>query len=558
MGNAAQPAKEKSILGQGLLLAGAGMITKVIGFAYRIPMANILGEEGNGIYSVAFGIYNVALTLSSYSLPLAVSKLIAARKAKNEEGNSEKLFRLALGFALVAGTLACLALILSAETLEGVYNCPGLAGPLRVLGLTTFIVSVLGVFRGFFQGMRDMRPTAVSQIIEQIVNAVVSVGAAYALSSWAMEGKVFVNSADEARASLVAGEIPRASYAAAGGTLGTFSGAFAALITLLVIYFLYRKKHRTGERISSAAASSESFSHLLFLLIGTIFPVIVSQTVYQIGYTVDDLVFGRLMAERGIPAELVTSLRGVFNTQYNQLINLPVAVATAMAASALPGIVAAVAKNGKEEGFGKASRILSFNMAIAFPSAVGLAVLADPIMGLLFPRLVTWHDMAASLLWTGSSAVVFYALSTLTTSMLQALDHMTTPVVHSGISLGIHVLIIYVLLKTTGLGIYALIIGNVTFPFCVCTMNLATLRRLGFKADWQKIIIKPFLASLAMGAAVFLAYQLMQLLISEHIFDMWHSLIPTALSMLIAIAVYLPLAHKMGIINVLNLKANLR
>ena len=102
--------QERSILGQGLLLASAGILTKIIGFLYRIPMANILGEEGNGIYSVAFGIYNVALTLSSYSLPLAVSKLLSARYARGERANAQRIFRLSQIFAAVTGTLAFLAL----------------------------------------------------------------------------------------------------------------------------------------------------------------------------------------------------------------------------------------------------------------------------------------------------------------------------------------------------------------------------------------------------------------------------------------------------------------
>lgn len=114
---------------QGMILACAGILTKIIGFIYRIPMANFLGDQGNGIYSVAFGIYNIALTLSSYSLPLAVSKLVSHRTAKNEHRNARRVFRDSLLFAVLVGAAACAALYLGADALEELYHRPGLARP---------------------------------------------------------------------------------------------------------------------------------------------------------------------------------------------------------------------------------------------------------------------------------------------------------------------------------------------------------------------------------------------------------------------------------------------
>ena len=209
--------QKRSLFVQGSILALAGIITKIIGFVYRIPMANILGDQGNGIYSVAFGIYNIALTLSSYSLPQAVSKLISEKIAQEQYENKLRVFRRALIFALITGTTACLVLWFGAGFLEGLYARQGLSRPLRVLAPTTFIVALLGVFRGFFQGHGDMRPTAASQIFEQIINAVVSIVAAYGLTR------------------MYAGSSEVHSWAAAGGTLGTLSGAAAALLFFAIL-----------------------------------------------------------------------------------------------------------------------------------------------------------------------------------------------------------------------------------------------------------------------------------------------------------------------------------
>ena len=147
--------KKKNMLLQGGILAGAGLITKIIGFAYRIPMSNMMGDEGNGLYSVAFGIYGIALTISSYSLPLAVSKMVSARVAKGEYRNMRTVVTNALVYAVIAGLLAMNILFFGAGAFERLYDRPGLEMPLRVLAPTTFIVALLGVFRGYFQGHGD-------------------------------------------------------------------------------------------------------------------------------------------------------------------------------------------------------------------------------------------------------------------------------------------------------------------------------------------------------------------------------------------------------------------
>lgn len=161
----------------------------------------------------------------------------------------------------------------------------------------------------------------------------------------------------------------------------------------------------------------------------TVIPVILSQTVYQIGFTLDDLMFGNLMAAKGVDNTTISSFQGVFNSQYNILINAPVAVATAMASSTIPSIAASTVSGNQKEIHRKVRGVVKFNMAVAIPAAVGLAVLARPILTLLFPSLTTYRDLAANLLVYGSSAVVFFALSTITSAVLQSVNQMRTPVI---------------------------------------------------------------------------------------------------------------------------------
>ena len=478
---------KKSLVMQGSILALAGIISKIIGFLYRIPMANIMGNTGNGLYSVAFGIYNIALTLSSYSMPLAVSKLMSERIAKKEYKNAHKLFNKSLLFAFCTGLIAALVLYFGAEFFAGLYQKEGLERPLRVLAPTTFVVALLGTCRGYFQGHKNMLPTAVSQVFEQIVNAVVSVLAAGA----------FVASCTTQE------EI--ASYGAMGGTFGTLAGAIFALL-ILVGLFIKQGKVRQ-EELSGGDLADEENALIFKALLLTVIPVILSQSIYQLGYTLDDYIFGNLMFLKGNDATQTTNLQGVFNTQYNQMINLPTAIASAMASATIPSIVASFTVGNRKRVEEKMSAVLKINMLIAIPSAVGLAVLADPIMAVLFPGLNEYHDTAVLLLQTGSSAVVFYALSTCTTSILQGCNRMRVPVIHSGISLVLHGILVAALLWFTNLGVLALIIGNVTFPLLVCVLNCCKVKKLlDYRFCWMDTFIKPALAAAVMGVLTFGAY----------------------------------------------------
>lgn len=489
---------KKNLLMQGSILAAAGILTRIIGLLYRIPMANMLGEEGNGIYSVAFGIYNITLTLSSYSLPLAVSKIISQRSVKKEYKNSFLVFRNALLFALIVGLTACILIFLGADTLETIYATEGLAKPLRIVAPTTFIMAILGVFRGLYQGKSTMIPTALSQIFEQIVNAIVSVTAIYFFM------KTYHNSEQVA------------AYGAAGGICGTFAGALTALLFLLFVFVIYKPKldrQIRKDRTPYEASNVEIYQVLML----TIVPIIFSQTVYQIGYTLDDLIFGNIMSLKGFTNSVTSSLRGAFNSQYNLLINVPVAIASSMAASTIPSI-AASAKTKRSDINEKVKAVIKFNMAVAFPSAVGLSVLARPITSLLFPNLITYQDTVVNLLVFGSSAVIFYSLSTITTSILQGMDYMKIPIFHAGISVVIHVILVSLLLYFTNLGIYALLIGNITFPLLVCILNWHSVEKyLDYKQEIFKTFGVPFIASLVMGLVSFLIYHGLYYLIKSNI-----------------------------------------
>ena len=481
---------KNTLLLQGSILAAAGILTKLIGFLYRIPMANLLGNQGNGVYSIAYGIYTVTLTLSSMSLPTAVSKVVSARLARDEHRNAARVLAIALVFALLMGTFSFSLLYFGAHMLEGFYQTEGLWRPLRVLAPTSFLFAFLGVMRGYTQGSGSMVPTAISQIVDQCFNAVISIVAAWTLLN-------VYGAGDEA-----------ASWGAMGGTLGTLAGAVTSFL-FMAFYMLRRLPEIRLRARRDASGRDEDAALAAKALLFTILPIVFSQTVYQIGYTIDDMVFSRFMNATALDADAITSMQGVFNTQYNQMVNLPVSIATAMAMTLMPSIVASHVRRDREEVRHKITSTVKFNMAIAIPSAVGLAVLADPIMALLFPSLGEYHDLAAGLLRAGSSAAVFYALSTITTSILQGTNHMAVPVLHSAVSLAIHIGVIVGMLYA-GCGVWALLVGNVVFPLIVCTLNCRSVARLlRYRWNVASIFVIPFLCAAVMGLVCWGVYALL-------------------------------------------------
>mgnify|MGYP000018370769 FL=1 len=474
----------KHIIKQGTILAAASVISRIIGMLYRSPMAAVIGDKGNGLYSFAFEIYSIALILSSYSMPLAVSKLLSARFAKKEYKNADKIYKFAYIFAAVSGMVMALILFFGAGTIERLSGHEGLALPLKVLAPTVFVVALAGTIRGFFQSRNTMMPTAVSQLAEQIINAIVSIVAAVILVRFA------------------ANEFDKARYGAAGGTIGTLFGALSSLMFLIFLFVIYKprmKKHLSHDKVGVTVSNEE----VLKLIVATIVPVILSQTVYQSIGVVDGFIFGNLY--KGSDS---TALYGIYSSKYRLMVNVPNAISSALASSMIPSLVSLYTLKNFVEFRARLKTSVKFNMIIAFPCAFGISALSGMIMKLLFPTTDT--VISGRMLMYGSVAVLFYALSTVTNAALQGMDRMRLPVRHAAISLLIHIPLMVILLKFTKLGAHALVIGNIIYPLIVCALNWASVARYAnYRQEVKTTFIIPLLASSVMWIETFCLSRLM-------------------------------------------------
>ena len=518
---------ESNFVVQGSILAIASIVVRIIGIAYRIPMINIIGDEGMGYYGTAFNVYNIALLLSSYSLPLAVSKMVSVRLARKQYRNSVRILRAALVYATVVGAMAAAVIWFGADFFaREVFFMPYAAFALRTLAPTVWIMAYLGVFRGYYQGRGTMVPTALSQVFEQIVNAIVSVAAGSWLFNQAIKVEILNGESGSGYSN---------SWGAAGGTIGTGAGAFTALVFLLVLFAAYQRTIRKKVR-RDRSGSLESYGTITKILFFTVVPVVVSSAIYNVNSVLDNGLLAYNFKSLGMEEEFISQW-GVYTGKYHLLINVPMAVSNALSSSLIPSVSRAVATGDRRMVKKKVAAAIRFSLLIAIPSAVGLTVLAGPVNNLLFSGD---NDLAVQMTLYGSIAVVFYSVSTVTNAILQGIDRMRLPIVHALTALVLHLAAMEVMVLVFHMGIFSMVFANILFAVIMCFLNHRSIRKiLGYRQEVKKTILLPAAASAVMGAAAVGVYKLIHLGIQSNA-------VCTLGAVAAAVAVYGVLLVKLG------------
>ena len=519
-------AQNDDFIAQGAILAVATVLTKVIGVIYRIPLANILGDAGNGFYGYAYQIYAMALMVSSLSLPTAVSKLVSAKLAAGQKRNSVRVFRCSMLFAVVVGAVITAAVFFGADAIS-VYamKSPLSVYALQMLAPGLFLVAVMAVIRGYFQGLGSMMPTAVSQIIEQLIRAVISIAGA----------SIFVDIGT--RAGEKAGEeLLGPAYGAAGATLGTVLGALIALVFLIFVIWAYRGQ-MTRQYRTDRSGREDSYRHILKVLVLTAVPILFSTAIYNINQILDLTIFNHIMDAQGYVEEEYMALQGIYSGKYDTLVNVPLSIPWALCSSVVPSLTAAVATRSRKLVHEKIDQTLRLTMVITIPCGVGFLVLASPLMVLLYNDA---SKTPAYLLMLGSVVVVLYGWSSISNSILHGLNHISSPAKNACIALVVHLAAFVVMMTAFKMNVYALAAGNIVFAACMCWLNQRKVHKVcGFRMNIMDTFIKPLIASAVMGMVTYAAHLALGLLIGGR----W---IPTIIAIFIAMIVYVVVVLKIG------------
>lgn len=514
--------RSSGVLVQAGILAMASMIVRVIGLLYRAPLTAIIGDEGNGYYGTAYNIYTIILMVSSYSMPSAISKLMAQKLAVGEYRNANRVFRCALTYGVLVGLVGSGLLFFGARFLvPNVAVCV-----LQVFAPTVFLFGILGSMRGYFQARGSMVPTSVSQILEQLANAVVSIAAAWLLMQTAV-------GADPTR---------RAQLGAMGSALGTGAGVLIALL-FMVFCFRRSKEGRKAEILSDATGKEEKYRIFLRDTVLVITPFMLSGVIMNLTTSLNQTIYMRMLIDlKGAGETATTTLYGIFSNKAVVISNIPISIATAVSSAIIPGISAAYARRdetGARRQVGNAIRITSI---IAIPSAVGLAVLARPITMLMFPQMESL-ELASSLLSLLAVTVIFYSISTITNAALQSIGRMNLPLVSAGIALVVQTVVLVLLLRFTDLDVRALVLVSILYSVMIFAVNQYYLRRfLGIRQDVRRDYLQPLVCAALMGAAAKAVYYLVSMA-AEPMRNLpkgfyFRNLAATAAALLAAVLVY--------------------
>ena len=504
------------------ILALAGIIVRIIGLLYKSPLNSIIGDLGAGYYSTAYNIYTIILLISSYSIPSAIAKVISQKLALKQYKNAQKLFYGALVYVIVVGGIASILTYIFAPVLA-----KGQAAVvLKVFVPTIFFSGILGVLRGYFQARKNMVPTSISQILEQIANAVVSILAAYLFMEF-LAG---------------ANETSQAVFGAMGSALGTGIGVVIGLVFMLAIYLKNRKKFQKDIE-EDMSENTDSYKTVFKTIFFVVTPFLLSTFIYNCSTVINMTIYQNVMMEvRGITEAVTITMYGVFAYKAVTVANIPIALSSAMSSAMIPNVASSFIKGEVEKTRAQVDKALNVTMLIAIPSAVGLFALAKPVMRLLFPQPQTL-DMASNLLMAIAITVVFYCISTVTNAVLQGIGRVNAPVIHAGVALILQIIVLVSLLMFTKLDLYALAIAMIVYSFAVCVLNQIVIRKyLDYKINMVKLFVKPLVAAMFMGIAAFITYYGGYTLVRSNVISLF-------LTVVVAVIVYFISVLKLKVIS---------
>ena len=464
----------------------AALISKIIGMIYKSPLSSLLGRESFACFQFAQNVYFILLMIASFSIPQAVSKIMSERIAFKRYRDAQRVFKGALLYAVIAGGIVALICVFGASILvpDSVANAR-LA--LQMLAPTVFISGILGVFRGYFQAYRNMMPTSISQIVEQIAVAVVAL----------LMANFMVNHFAGA------GEDTLQRWSAAGATIGTGAGVTAALLFMLFVYSVNRKT--INRRIARDKVSvDESYQQVMRNIVLIVAPIILSAFIYNVNGYINGVMYTSISDFRGMDNSQVKVLYAEFGF-FMTLINIPLTLASTAPTSMIPEVSAHYATGDVKGAIEKINNATWISMLISMPASVGLAVLAKPVTSLLFPST---EGVAGQLMVLGVITVILNSTSNISNGVLQGIGRANVPMINAAISLAVDVVFLAVLLFFTNTGIYAVVIAMIVYAVVMCVLNDRALKKyLGYQNPWKYAYLPPLLATIPMGAVAFAVYK---------------------------------------------------
>ena len=480
---------KKSFFKGAVILGIAGIIVKVFGAFFRIPLANIIGDTGMGYYQTAYPVYVLLLTLSTAGIPTAIARLVSERTTEGKHKEAYRIFTVSFRLLLAMGIVTSLLLFLGAPYIvQYMKGEPEAIYSMRSIAPALLFVPIMAAFRGYFQGQQDMTPTASSQVIEQAFRVVFGLSMAVIL--------------------LPAG----LKFAAAGASAGAAAGGFFGLIGIFAIYMRRRSVIRENCR-NSPDGESEAAKSILWKIVVIAVPVTIGAAIMPIMTNIDLAIVVRRLVQSGYSSAEANSLYGQLSGFATPLINLPQVLTQAISMSLVPAVASAF--SAKDQEFLRYNTAFGIRtaMIIGMPCSVGLMVLSKPIMLLLYPAQQASAVNAAESLFILAFGAIFLSLVQTLTGILQGVKRQLIPVINLAIGAGIKVIITYVLTGIPSVNVKGAAAGTAAAYITAALLNYRAVRKYtGSRPNFSLTFGRPMLSAAIMGAIVWAIYSGLSLL----------------------------------------------
>lgn len=470
--------KKTSFIKGAAILTAAGLAARVMGFGYRVILTRIIGAEGMGLYQMAYPIYTVLLVVSRSGIPVALAKLIADKIAADKKKEAYKVFKVARKMSFIVGFIISVIMAFSAKPLISMLSLdPRSYYAVLAISPAIFVVSVMASYRGFFQGLQDMVPTAKSQILEQFIRMFTMVGLVVFLVPYGLD------------------------FAAAGASFGAVSGALGGLVVLLVIYS--KRKEKIFSFLENGHDSVElSSKDVVKRIISLGVPITLGALVMPLMSLVDLVFVPNRLQAAGYLVREATALYGMFAAVAMPLVNFPTIITVSLAASLVPAIAEAYTLDNQKLINYRTQTALRLTVLVSLPAAAGLFLLAEPLTEIIFSepgaavplRFVAW-------------GVFFIALQQTSTGILNGIGKTSIPARNLLIGAIFNGFINYTLTAIPAFGIRGAALGTSIGFAIAAILNLYYVKKeTGFLINIKTMILKPLTSVALMGAFVKIFY----------------------------------------------------
>lgn len=513
------------------ILSIAGIVNKFLAVIYVPILTLLIDDYGNGIYNAGYMIYTLVFVITNTGIPVAISKLVSEQIALGRYGDTRRTLKISLAILMILGLFTSILMAVFARPFSVAIGWPEAYLTILALSPTMFFAAVSCAFRGYFQGRSNMVPTAVSQIIEQFINSSLTIIFAWLLLRYGYHYAVIHGNMDAHQIKLIAIE-----FAAAGGTVGTSVGALGSVTYLLIVYLKGRKSNTHEEESLTKDIIFEPTGEIVNRIVRYSLPITIGVFAVYAANLIDMRFTKSRLITAGFSSYDASSLYGILTTQFQKIMNIPLVISTAMAATIIPSVSAASVIKDTGLLSRKINESLRAIFLITVPAALGLAVLAKPVITILFPANV--HGWG--LLEIGSTVVVLMSLVQVQGAILQGIGKTHLPTIHMVIALILKVIINYNLIAIRSININGAVIGSLACYGLAAVLNHFSIKKYtGVPVNYKSIFLRPLSVSLTMGFLVLLSYRGLQLLLSGNIASAyWLNLIAASVSMLLGGLVY--------------------